>query len=282
MADLLRAEWIRSRRRFDLWLVLLGAILVPSLAFLSGLHSAYSSEDPARALHPEIGTQLEAVRLLYAFPTSILTLLDQSGWVVAATALIAASWVGADFSSGVIRNLVLVQPRRDRLLAARLLSLLSAVTVLVGGLVLAGSVLPLVVPGVGFDPSQSVSPQEVLARIGWLWLSGASYCVLSMLITVATRSTIVGFVGSVGYFLCEGLITGTTAFHGTGVAQVWELFLGVRLQALAASAHVGNASAGFSSTSSLSPGLGVAIIVVWLVVLCAATAILFRRLEIRE
>src|SRR5450759_927246 len=144
MRSLLRAEWLRQRRRLDLWGLLAGVVVLTLLGYFSGLANGIQySGPPGEPVPPDVLGQDALLRNQYTFPASIATLLGMTGvgsfLLYLAGLYLGASWTGLEFSRGTIRNVVLARPGRVAFFAARLVALAAALGVFVVVLALAGT-----------------------------------------------------------------------------------------------------------------------------------------------
>ena len=80
MRSLLRAEWLRQRRRLDVWGLLAGVVVLTLLGYFSGLANRIQySGPPGDPVPPEVLAQDLLLRNQYTFPASIATLLGMTG-----------------------------------------------------------------------------------------------------------------------------------------------------------------------------------------------------------
>lgn len=301
MSGLLHADWIRFRHRYDLWIILVAVLLLGVLGFVSSAGSANSQLalpplDPSMppdvraqidAQNAQIVAQMAAVRDLYVFPRSIVTILDQGSWVFLAAAFVAASWIATEFDWGTIRNVVLGNPRRGRFLAARILSLIAVMTVVLVALAALGAVLPVLIPVTGSGQPSGVTPITILLTgfAGWTW--SLAFIVVAALAAVATRSPIFALILAYGYFLLDGLLGNLPIWKSTGLEWLPQFLLGTRLSGLSADIR---AASGLSepyqgvpaSALHLDPIAGLLVIGFWISLALALTYIVLRRADIRE
>lgn len=134
LARPLRAEWLRLSRRWDVWVVAALVVAVSSWLYLSAFsHSINamgvgeqggwgSGEGPPP---PDWFVQaMFSLRAPYAFPGSLLTILD-SAWVLPALgAYLAVATIGPDFWWGTMRSILVTHRSRAAYVANRLLIML--------------------------------------------------------------------------------------------------------------------------------------------------------------
>jgi len=183
VSGLLRAEWIRFRRRPTAQVIVLAVPLLAAFMFLSGV-AAVGPEpppfDPAaaraellaqgygqglppdqleQALSDAVEAQRQPVELAreqyrlaastFAFPQGIVTLLGSGALVLLGVLLLTATSLGDEFGWGTIRTALLASNHRARMLLVRLGLLWGVAAALVAILALLGAVLPLVVSALG-------------------------------------------------------------------------------------------------------------------------------------
>lgn len=287
MRELMRAEAIRLRHATSFWFVAVLAVTLPVLSYLSDTRNAYASTSIAGGteLRPEIASHLADVRALYAFPGSMVALLNQAPVLWLAAAVLAATWIGADFSSGAIRNLVLAEPRRGRLLAARIATLIGVISALVAALFALGVALPFLIPGVGAEQTAGTSPAGLLLVLLWAWTGAVIYLVLAVALAIITRSTWLSFAAAITYFFVEGVVSNLLV--SSPLASLRDILPGVRLQALGATALSASGWDGSGGGApAASPGLGwlpgFTVSIGWVLLLVLISRHWLRRAEITE
>lgn len=304
MIGLVRADWIRFRHRYDLWIVLFAALLLGVLAYWSGAGSASRPTDLIPidpTVPPDIRAQIDAqnaqflaqaaaMRDEYVFPRSIVTMLAIGNWIFMAAAFVAASWIATEFDWGTIRNVVLAEPRRGRFLAVRVGGLAIASAAAIAALVALGAVLPVAIPLTGSSSPQAVAPAAVvLAALGDLtWC--LAFVAVAALAAVATRSPIGALIVTYGYFLVESIVDNSPVWETSGPPLEWgrQFLLGFRLNVLSSDIR---AASGLRlpfepeptvPSIHLEPLAGVAVIVGWMALLLVASWLVLRRADIRE
>src|SRR5581483_8384995 len=73
--------------------------------------------------HAEIERQMAQVRDRYLWPWSLIQILSIGSTIFFATVFVAVSWLGSEYTWGTIRNVLLAEPRRVRVFAARVVSI---------------------------------------------------------------------------------------------------------------------------------------------------------------
>jgi len=242
VSSLLRAEWIRFRRRPTIQVIVLAVPLLAGFMFLSGVASV-GPEPPAfdaaaaraeliaqgyglglppadleKALDEAVEAQrypfelaLEQYRLArstFAFPQGIVTLLGSGALVLFGILLLTATSLGDEFGWGTIRTVLLASNHRARLLLVRLGLLFGIGAALIGTLAVLGAVLPLVVSALGAPPVEV--PDLDLAAVTVLVLGdlGAMFVVLAFaaMVTALVRSGSLTLVLLLVYVAIEAAI----------------------------------------------------------------------------
>lgn len=197
-----RSELLKFRR----WSVLAGSgVMIASTAFIAYLtfHQITSN-----------ATGSEITPLIQAFPTpqGLITVVGQARSLIIAVALImVTSNVAAEWSQGTLRNLLVREPNRLRLLSGKMLALLLFV-ILSLALTLAVSVALIltIAHAQGIATAAWTSPEGLRALFAFfgnevLCLVGVSF--LGMLIAVLTRSVGAAVGVALAYVLVpEGII----------------------------------------------------------------------------
>lgn len=300
MRALLVAEWLRLRRRLDLWLVLGGVLGLIAFSFLSAALSAGRMEfapiDPSmppdliaeiERQNAELQRQMAQVRDRYLWPWSLIEVLGIGSVTFFGTAFVAVSWLGSEYTWGTLRNVLLAEPRRGRVFAARVVSIGLVALGQVAALLGLGAILPafLSISGTGSPPP--LSPIAVAATAAVVWFWAVAFAALGVLAVVVTRSAVFAFVLATGYAFAEQVVANLDFWRQAGLAFVPKLFLLARLTALR-----GDVEAAFGTTGPfvapelpaerLDPLLGLGVLILWMVGLLGLAAVVFVRADIRE
>lgn len=293
MIDLLRADLLRLRHRGDLW-VGVGAVLV--LVVLGYVTSANNANQvnfgfpPDQPIPPDVLEQFARQRDPYTFPLSIVTTVQTGGGIVAAVmAFIAAAWLGTEFLWGTIRQLALIRPDRWRVVVSRTIVCALFGAVLVGVLIVLGAVLPVIVPLAGSGHAPTVTVGAIAAGAAVQWVTVVAVIGVALTFTALTRSSSLGIVFSVVFFIADSALASNPAWL-TSEVLLWvpRLMLGERLRALLTDAQVAFGPAdpnGYVppvTPLTLAAPLGLAILAAWLVVLAILPCLIVRRADIRE
>ena len=123
--------------------------------------------------------------------------------------VIGSSYFGADVKTGMIEQILTWEPRRMRLLAARLVSGVIGVAILVAILAVFYVALTFVLAGlVGtIDGTTGEFWTNVLIAVVRVAAAGALFCIFGMGVTVVTNNSLASIVGFVIYwFIIDNLI----------------------------------------------------------------------------
>ena len=317
MGSLIRADWLRIRRRWDVWIIVLGIPALGLLGYFSGAMSAGNNQiQTVGDVPPEFQLQLAGqnaalhafAALPYQFPRSIATMVEGTAmWLLLGAAYLAASLLGNEFSWGTIRNVALIQPGRLRYLAVRLASLVALVLVAFVAVSALGAIAPAIIRVDPGDPSaltQDPSSFGMLQYVpsapvtigGALIVVGSLFCValagmaLVGLASLTFRSAASGILVAGAYVVVEGIAAALVMSRATGdLRYLPQLGLTMRLAGLVQDAQVaaGLSSAAGNPASSpgwvaLPPLAGAAILAVWLCGLLALWFLVLRRADINE
>lgn len=231
MMALAHAEWLRLRRRTDIWIVLLLVVGLNVVGYIGGLSSAASIQFglPGEELPPDMVEQMEQMRrdalAAFAFSQSIAYMLSGGRvllFVVAA--YLAAAVTGAEFEYGTIRTSLVVRGDRRGFVLVRLVAVTAITGVLLLLTVLVSIVLPLIAAAAGtdFPPVTGPSAVQVLGMIAATVLTAAFVVGLTTLVALALRSAIIALVLTLAATLVDGAIVGLVVrFFGEDAPARW-------------------------------------------------------------
>ncbi len=228
MSALLRADWLRFRRRKDFWIIAIGVCLFSGISFLAAYRSdaadpAWFSMDPVQvrqeilsytefggmtqaeidaqidqmvtdqlAMGQEQSLEWEAQQRLtlqkYDVSQSVFTILGSGLMPMLALILGASLAVGDEFRFGTVRTSLLAAGNRRRFLGARLVSLFAISVGLFAILALIGIVLGLGLRIVGAELAPVTTPIDPLSALLWL---AAQVLTTMVLIALAVALTVV-------------------------------------------------------------------------------------------
>jgi len=223
---LLRADWLRFRRRKDFWIIAIAVLVISGVQFVSAYHAdatdpAWLDQTPAQIreqylgfgfegmTQAEIDAQLDqmvadtiaqqaqeragweaqqAVALQkYDLVQTPFTLLGSSLVPMLALVLMGSLAVGDEFRFGTIRTSLLAAGQRRRFLFARLLSLFSMTLGLFASLVVLAFVLGIGLRVIGAEVNPSTIPIDPGAGVAWL---GAQILATMVVISLGLALTV--------------------------------------------------------------------------------------------
>jgi ABC-2 type transport system permease protein len=284
MNGLLRAEWLRLRKRRDLWLVALGLVALSILAYISGVSGALNSGGQFPADMPpdfieQIREQARQELLRYAYPLSIGTVL-QNGQILilALIAYLAAAVTGAEFAYGTIRTSLVAHADRRGFLIVRLAAMTVAALLLVVLLVVLGALLPLGAALLGTSLPGVADPNigRLAGLVGVMSLATCFVIGLASLWAVLIRNAAIALVLTIAYVLIEGAVVGLIVRLAGEESIVRWLLPVADLQLLFD--RVGAGSMGVVMPTMLAISVGVA----WVFAIWVASVWVLARADIRE
>ncbi len=295
MSGLVRAEWLRLRRRKDLWFVLAALAALATIGYwgsLSSIDSHYGF-DPTQPVPAEVLAQMAAERAQYAFPQSLLTVL-QSGqvFVLALIAFATAGTLAAEFVYGTVRTSLVASSNRRAFLAVRIGAMAVIALLLLAIVAIIGSLMPLIGVAVGTDlpGGHPVDAAGIAALLGSLFLFSMVVIGLVLVLTVVFRNSGIALILAFAYFLVENIAVSRWATQTDAVATAIRLLPSSDLQLLLQSARFAAHPVTLpfdGSSQALPPGTPAT---VWLVLVgagwaCAfllAAIAIFHRADINE
>ncbi len=256
MRALLRADWLRLRRRIDLWIIVIGVLVIAGASFLNGYagdvqdpppfdRAAYTKElvDSGMFVGLTQAEQDEQLRQLiadaqagaeagnaqhetdqavalqrYGMPQAPLTVLSSSLFALIALALIASLAVGDEFRFGTLRTSLLAAADRRRFLAARMISLLLVTLGMFLALMLVAIVLSAGLAVVGAELPVA-APIDLPAAIGLVLadiLAASVVILLTALLSLLMRSGALAFLVALLVLLLDLFLSQLSAFRALG------------------------------------------------------------------
>lgn len=199
----------------------------------AALYVVAASSHAAPDLRPDVPPEFVAYRVLQrqadAFPQSILTLLDNGGWVAYATALLASLLVGAEFSWATIRTTYLASGHLAGFLVVRLTSLALLACLVLVALALLGAVLPVVAsPFIEFPMGPSIDIAGTFAYGGAWLLTAFLFGAIGTFCSILTRSSAAGLVMTIVYVYAENFVVLRPELSPAGYPQGLALLLPVQ------------------------------------------------------
>lgn len=225
MTALLRADWLRLRRRRDFWVIAIAVGLILGVGFLSNWRTDVQDPPPfneaqfrqemtdsgfLEGMTPDEGKvqldamiadvrsseeqnriewdRAQAINLQkYDIVQSPFTLLGSAIVPLIALVLATSLAVGDEFRFGTIRTSLLARGSRRRFLAARLISLLAMTVGLYAALALLGIVLAIGLRIVGAEVAPTVTPIDAASGLAWL---GAHILATMVVLALGTALTV--------------------------------------------------------------------------------------------
>ncbi len=292
MRSLLRAEWLRQRRRPDLWLLPIMVLAIAAWGWHTGLVSAENSLTfpPDFPVPPDLDEQVARLRDPYAFPTSFHAILTTGFLAFIVMVHYGASWTGSEFVRGTIRNIFLVHPTRIPFVVARLIALALLSLVIVLGFVAVAAIMPALR---GVVSSSSATPPSLgglatYAFAAWfaLWFLALAAMTVAALFRSGATAILVIFI----YVLAELVVTNAPLWRDLGqLAWLPALLPAGRLIHLLGDVA---GTTGFTQPSTggdangpaivVPPEVGLAIVGAWTAVLLAVLVWRVRTMDIGE
>lgn len=317
MLSLLQADWLRIRRRWDVWIIVTG---IPALALFGYFASAMSSGTnfvTSGDVPPEFQQQLNAQMaaqhafeaLPFQFPRSIATMVQGAAtWLILGGALLTATMIGSEFTWGTIRNVALFRADRLRYLTARLVWLVGLLAVPLLAMVVLGASAPAFIRVDPGDPSALADPAVSgmfgpsgtatgpVNVVGALLVTGSFAAVVVIAIGLAGLATLklgsasAGMLAAGIYVAAEGLVAAyLTATLAGPLRYIPQMAISMRIAALlqdaqvAAGLAVADTGQGHpSGWVSVPPLAGLAIVAVWMIGLFGLWFVVMRRADIDE
>jgi ABC-type transport system involved in multi-copper enzyme maturation permease subunit len=206
MRALLHADWLRFRRRKDLWIIGIGILILSGVTFLAAYRtdstdpqwptpaqireevmtfSDFSGMTPEEAaaqidlMVADATAQYESAKeeserqqafalQKYDLSQAVFTMLGSATAPIVALVLISTLVVGDEFRFGTIRTSLLAAGPRRRFLAARVISLFVMTVGLYLAVILLAALLALVLRLVGAEVTAPTTPVDLGSGIAWL------------------------------------------------------------------------------------------------------------------
>jgi ABC-type transport system involved in multi-copper enzyme maturation permease subunit len=231
---LLRAEWLRFRKRRALQIIIIAVPVLAAFFYLAGYRTAVSNilvfdeaamrqelidegavtglppdqaEEQLRQMiestrdgYEQQAAQTKVLRSSYAFPQSLLVVLGSATFAFFALMLLAATTLGDEFEWGTIRTALIAASDRRRWLLARFAALATSGAIIFGLLLLLGLLLPAILVISGSPPPPSAPLDAGFLAV----LLGADLVIAIVLIAFASMATLLVRRG--GLTLVVGLV----------------------------------------------------------------------------
>lgn len=242
MRGLLRADWLRFRKRGALQVMVIAVPVIAAFFFLAGYRTAvaetivFDEQQMRQQVTDEIlgagvppdqademiqqqldqvraGYELQRAQQLvvqsgYGFPQSFIVVLGNATFAFLALILITSTTIGDEFGWGTVRSSLLASSDRRRFLLARVTALVGVAIVIFAALLLLGILLPGLLAVIGSSP-----PAPPPINPGWLGLLVLADLVISItmigfatMATLLVRSGGLALVGALIYIVVEGAL----------------------------------------------------------------------------
>ncbi len=206
----LRADLIRLRARYDVWVIGFGVPALVAVTFLQGFVNipSHYGWDPSQPIPPEIVAAIGSERAGYAFPHSILSMVGNVPWVLLAAFYLTSMTIGLEYGWGTIRTALLASPDRIRLLASRLLVMAAIAIAMLAIFMLLAVALPSLLGALGYalPASPDVVPIEVAGGLAASVVAIGFILAFSALLAIATRNPAAPLLIGMVYAIFEGII----------------------------------------------------------------------------
>ena len=242
MSGLIRAEWIRFRKRRSIQIIVIAVPLLVAFFFFASFASIGEGPPPfdasevrARLISEGFGLGLppdqldplldeaveqerqyteqaiEQVRLArssYAFPQSMVTVLGSATFMLFALILLTATSIGDDFGWATIRTTLLASSHRVQLLLVRFAALAVTAIGILGALLLLGALLPVVLGAVAtqLPPAPPVNVAALGVLVVGLLEASLVVIAFSAMATLLVRSGALTLVVLLVYVVVEAAI----------------------------------------------------------------------------
>ena len=224
MIGLLRADAIRLRHRYDVWIVGLAVPLLAAIGFIRGYfdvpsHYSYDTSQPAP---PELLAQIAADLSHYGFPYSVVSMLDSVPWVLVAVFFLVATTIGGEYGWGTIRTSLLASTDRHGFLGARSIAMAWIALLMIGLLLALAVILPafLAVAGNVLPSSANELPASASLVAGNIGVAIAARLLVvgfvvafAGLLTVITRNPAFPLLFGLIYFILESYVSNSSFFR---------------------------------------------------------------------
>jgi hypothetical protein len=288
---LLRAEWLRQRRRPDVWILPIAALALVALGWYWGLTGAERNllDVPPDFPQPSPEAIAEA-RAPFAFPATFHGMVGSAFLAFIAAVHFGASWTGSEFMRGTIRNIFLAYPTRVGFFAARLLALAGLLAIIVVGMVALSFLLPTLA---GVTPAGQGSVPSAIGLLGYaavIWFSLWFLALVATVVAVLLRNGAAAVLIVLIYALLELFVVNAGFWRDVGqLAWLPQLLPGGRLlhavvDVAAATGFAPEPQPGDPNVGPIivPPLVGAAILAGWLAALLAALVLRVRSMDIGE
>ena len=213
MLGIIRSEWVKLRRPAYLWVPLGLTVFFTALVTVLSILNARST--PRLSDH---GPPENLISDFTAAHGAVSTARGIYGLIGMIVLVIFSAAVATEFTNGTIRNLLIREPRRVRLMLGRWLALVSWAAVPVLAMVLTGLISGVIaMSSRGFSTSawfELGGLQHIGSTIIYMWLSLALFGTFGAILAVVLKTPVAAIGIGIAYFLIVesllgGLVSGT-------------------------------------------------------------------------
>lgn len=242
MSGLIRAEWLRFRKRRSIQIIVIAVPLLVAFFFFATFASVgdvpppfdaeavrarilaenfsgdFPPEELAQLLDDAVAQerfyfeqsrqQVITARSSYAFPQSLVTVLGTGSFMFFALILLTATTIGDDFGWATIRTTLLASSHRVRLLAVRFAALVAIAIGILGVLLLLGATLPIVLglAGAQLPPATPVNIGALAVLVVGMLEASLVVIAFAAMATLLVRSGSLTLVVMLVYVVVEAAI----------------------------------------------------------------------------
>lgn len=224
MINVLRSEWVKLRRPAYLWVPFGITFLFATLFMVLGILNAELVPDPNSDTPGNLVTD-------YTDPHGAVTVANSIYGLIGMIALVIfAAAIATEYTHGTIRNLLIREPRRVRLMIFRWAALISWVGCLVAVLVITCIISGLIAMNIEGYPVSAWFEADGLKHIGstfiYLWLALSLFASFGAILALVLKTPVAAIGIGIAWFLIVesllgGLLSGTKDWlPGSVIASV--------------------------------------------------------------
>ena len=292
MRNLVAADWVRFRRRRDLFGLVLLVPLILGITFVADVNSVaalpqvdFFMDPPDPVLEKEFRDQMIAEwrnRLVtelpgYAFPASLLKASGNIVPVILLAIYLATALVAGEFEWGTVRTMHLTSSRRASL-AVRIALVAGLVLLVVAVGLILGAILPFLLSADG-KPLQSYgagrATPDLVSGVAIRVAAVLPFVAIPVLMAVLARGIGLAFLLTLLLFVGDVAITGAPIWPDSPLSWV---------PAVTATGSISRLMGGEASPlAAVAPaGLSFVALLAWILVPVLAAIAWFRRIDLNE
>ena len=205
MIGVFRSEWVKLRRPAYLWVPLGITFGFTTLFTVVGILNAVLVPDPRSERTPMLVSDLTNPHGAVQIANSIYGLIAMIALVIFAAA------VATEYTHGTIRNLLIREPRRVRLMLMRWATLTTWVAVVVAVMIIVEIAAGLITMNVKGYPASAWFESAGLAHIGstfiYLWLALSLFATFGATLALVLKSPVASIgIGIAWFLIVEALL----------------------------------------------------------------------------